>query len=177
MQDGSLVLIPKVWRSELARIGLVLLFCILSPLLSSWIPASVVSGRLFSIGSYTFNATLPLFWFLPFGALLDAVFQIYNVRYVIDSRSIEVRTGVLSLKQIITRVRYVDIRSIESDQTLVQRALDIGDLQIGTAATAGVEIVMRGIDAPNEVREVIQRERDRRLEIMRTVKVDEAASA
>jgi hypothetical protein len=45
---------------------------------------------------------------------------------------------------------------------LLDRILNVGDLQIGTAATSGVEMVLSGIAAPYEVQDMMQKERDGR---------------
>jgi uncharacterized membrane protein YdbT with pleckstrin-like domain len=158
----SELVIPKVWRSEIKGVCLFLFFSVLSVFLSSTFPGSIITGRLFSIGSFSLILSLPLFWFLPFMTLMVTIVRIYDVRYAVDSRGIEAKTGILSMHQRITRVRYEDIRSIELEQTLLGRMLDIGDVEISTAATGAVEIVFQGIAAPEEVQDMLQRERDSR---------------
>jgi uncharacterized membrane protein YdbT with pleckstrin-like domain len=61
-------------------------------------------------------------------------------------------------------VRYEDIRSIDSFQTLWERFLDVGRVDVGTASTAGIEISFEGISNPRRVQQIIQEERDARLE-------------
>lgn len=158
----SELVIPKVWRSELKGVCLFLFCSVLSVFLSATFPGSIITGKLFAIGSVTLVLSLPLFWFIPFITILFTIIRIYNVRYVIDSRGIESKTGILSMHQRITRVRYEDIRSIELEQTLLERMMDIGDVEISTAATGAVEIIFQGIAAPQEVQDMLQRERDSR---------------
>ena len=158
----SELVIPKVWRSEIKGVCLFLFFSVLSVWLSSTFPGSIITGKLFSIGSTTLMLSLPLYWFIPFLTIMFTIVRIYNVRYVIDNRGIEAKTGILSMHQRITRVRYEDIRSIELEQTLLERMLDIGDVEISTAATGAVEIIFQGIAAPQEVQDMLQRERDSR---------------
>lgn len=165
MSAEKQIVIAKVWRSELPRVVVMLASCAVSVFLSLKFPGSVIRGELLTLGSRTVYLSLPLFWLVPFGIYLELLYRIYNVRYAMDPRFLEARLGVLSLSQNIVRVRYDDIRGVETDQTVLGRALDFGDVQVGTAATAGMEIVMRGIGAPREVREVIERERDRRIAI------------
>lgn len=163
----SVKVIPKVWRSELP---LLLLFFALSPIavfLSNRFPMSVVHGELFRIFGTQVNLNLPLFGLIPLAMVMLAAYRIYNVRYALDSRFIECRQGILSFTQSITRVRYEDVRSLESDQSLIGRLLDVGAVQIGTAASGQIEIVLQGIAAPTEVQERIQRERDARQRLMK----------
>ena len=62
-------------------------------------------------------------------------------------------------------MRFDDIRSAETDQTILERLLNVGDVEVGTAATSEIEIVFAGVAAPQEVQDMIQRERDRALEM------------
>jgi uncharacterized membrane protein YdbT with pleckstrin-like domain len=156
------LVIPKTWRSELNGLLLFLFFCVLSVTLTQHFPGSIIVGPLFSIWSYNINLHLPLWWFLPFVVFVFTTVRIYNVRYIIDSRGVEARVGILSLNQRITRVRYEDIRSVETEQTLIGRALDIGLVEISTAATGSVEIILEGIASPKEVQDMLQRERETR---------------
>lgn len=109
--------------------------------------------------------SLPLFWLIPLGGFFDLVYRIYNVRFELTSRFIEARTGILSLNQNITRIRYEDVRGAEIDQTILGRMLDYGDVQVGTAASAEMEVIISAISAPRELQEMILRERDRRVEL------------
>jgi uncharacterized membrane protein YdbT with pleckstrin-like domain len=156
------VVIAKTWRSELSGMVLFFVLCIASILLSRIFPLSVLRGELLPLGDYRLILHLPLFWLVPAFTLAAVFFRIYNVRYWVDAHGIEARVGILSLQQRITKVRYQDIRSVETEQSVIDRALDIGDVCVGTAATGSLEIVFNGISAPTEVQDMIQRERDRR---------------
>lgn len=161
MTTGSII-IRRVWRSQAVALVVFGLLSVAAIVLSKMFPALVVRGDLLEVSGTKVRLALPLLWFGPALWLGMIVFRIYNVRYVADGRGIEVYDGILSLGQQITRVRYEDIRSIESDQTLLDRLLDIGTVQIGTAASTGVEMHLEGIAAPKSVQEFIQNERDRR---------------
>ena len=173
------VVVVKTWRSEMGRLDLFAILSVVSWYLSTTFPSSVIEGRILSIGDTNLMLALPLFWFLPAFAAASAIYRVYNVRYVIDSRGIEARVGILSTHQRITRVRFEDIRSVETEQTLMQRLLDIGDVEIGTAATGEIEILFDGVPTPTEVQDMIQTERDRRhkLQKQQTIVRQEAASA
>lgn len=68
--------------------------------------------------------------------------------YVATNTRIVAKTGWLNTRQI--EVRIDDIRGISVKRTLMQRILGIGDVAVGTSATEGVEIVMRGVVNPEE---------------------------
>jgi len=162
MKKGEVIIIPKVWRSELSLIILFFIFCLASIVLSHEFPRSVIKGELFSLGSSKVMLHLPLFWLLPAGTLGRALFKIYNVRYILDKNGIEGRYGVLWVNQVISRIRYVDIRSAEIQQSLADRLLTVGDVIISSAAKQTIDILFQGIAVPHEVKEVILAERDKR---------------
>ncbi|MCB0318291.1 MAG: PH domain-containing protein [Bdellovibrionales bacterium] len=159
------VKISKTWRSEIQRFMVFFILCIASVVASSYLPGSIIRGELFSIGSQTVFLSLPLFWLLPLGSLLDLLLRIYDVLYTVDASGIQARIGILSLRQRVIRVRFEDIRTVETEQTLLERFLDVGNVEIATAATDSVEITLEGVAAPHEIRLMIQAERDRRVAV------------
>lgn len=161
MAKGELI-VPRVWRSEISGLAVYFLLAFASIYLSPRMPVTVIDGKLFSIGSATWHLKLPLLFLLPTVALFSCIYRIYNVRYSIDPKGIEARVGILSLTQTTTRVRFEDVRGVEIDQTVLERILDIGSVQVSTAATYTVEVIMDGVAAPKEVQDMIQSERDRR---------------
>lgn len=91
--------------------------------------------------------------------MLMGIFRIYNVRYQVDENGIETRDGVLSFQQTITRVRYEDIRSMEKRQSVLDRLLNIGNIEVGTAGTSTLEIRIEGVASPDTVISFIEEER------------------
>jgi uncharacterized membrane protein YdbT with pleckstrin-like domain len=177
MGQGEELVIPKVWRSELKLILVFFIACVLSIILSRHFPGSVITGEVISIGSTKLVLSLPLYWLIPAITLMSAVVRIYDVKYVVDGSGIETRIGILSLHQRVTRIRFEDIRSAETEQSISERMLDIGDVFIGTAAQAGIEIAMEGIASPEEVQDMIHRERDRRQKLSQKAgKVEDSAN-
>jgi len=154
------VIVPKTWRSELVRLGLFVVLSVLSLYLSSKFPGSIITGEIFTLWGWTLYLSLPLFWFLPALVLGSAIFRIYDVRFTLDGKGIETRTGILNLSQRVTRIRYEDVRGVEVHQTIIERGLGIGQVEIGTAATGTKEIYFQGVAAPEEVQEMVQLERD-----------------
>lgn len=159
------VVIHKAWRSELKRTVTFLIAAIVSVWLSHRFPWSVVQGRLFTVGDYRLFLHLPVFCLVPFGLLVDVMVRLYDVKYTISDKGIESRVGILSFHQRITQLRFEDIRECVIEQSLLERMLDVGDVEVATAATGLTEIVLEGVGAPAEVHETIQKERDRRQSI------------
>jgi uncharacterized membrane protein YdbT with pleckstrin-like domain len=164
MIEGAII-IPRVWRSEIVRLVLFVVLSVAALVASRMLPGSVISGTIFSLGHRQIRLSLPLFWLVPAWVIVHAMLRIYNVCYLIDQRGIESRVGILSLNQVVTRIRFEDIRSIESEQTIVERMLNIGMVAMGTSATAGLEMIFDGVDSPQALQALIQDERDRRIQI------------
>jgi hypothetical protein len=154
--------IPKVWRSEIGGLIVFGLSLMLGVGLSQLFPNTILRGEVLPLGLSIVYLKLPLCWLIPLSCWINLLYRMYNVRYSADTRGIQAVLGILSLNQRIIRVRYEDVRSIETDQTVVGRMLDVGAVEIGTAGTAGVELTLAGIGAPKEVQEMIQAERDKR---------------
>lgn len=162
MIEGGIV-VRRSWRSQWRRMIIFLVLSAASIFLSSYFPQSVIQGKLFPWGSQEVILVLPLFSLLPLFGLFNLMLPVYDGSFTIDNRGLETRIGILSLHQDITRIRYEDIRSIELMQSLMERALNVGTLAIGSAATGGIEIFFDGIAMPKELKNLIQQERDRRL--------------
>jgi uncharacterized membrane protein YdbT with pleckstrin-like domain len=162
--------IEKVWRSELKLVAAFLFFSVISVVIAHKFPGNRLlfpTAPLFTIGETTWYLRLPLVWFAPFLTLSLAAFRIYDVRYSLDSQGIEMKKGILSFKQSITRVRYEDIRSTKIEQTLLDRMVDTGCVEVSTAASGDTEIFLMGVGAPIEVKKVIEMERTARQKAAR----------
>jgi uncharacterized membrane protein YdbT with pleckstrin-like domain len=160
--ERSLV-IKRSWRSQWRRLLIYFALCAAAIFLSAYFPKSIIQGRLFTIGGQDIILVLPLFALMPLYGLLNLLYPVFDATLTLDNRGIETRIGIISLKQDTTRIRYEDIRSIDKMQTLVERILNVGTISIGTAATAGVEILFDGVAQPLDVINLVQQERDRRL--------------
>lgn len=159
------VVIPKSWLSELPALASLVILGALSVYLSNTNEWSIITGDIITIGSKKITLTLPLFWCMPLTAGLTAIYRVYNVRYAMDSRGIEAKVGILGPWQTVTRIRFEDIRSVEYSQSILGRIFDIGMVEIGTAATSAIEVTFRGVSAPSEIQQQIQRERNARIKL------------
>jgi len=157
--------IMKTWRSEIVTVLIFIIMAVIAIVLSELFPWSIIEGELFKVGGTSYRMTLPLFWFMPLITIGSAIFRIYNVRYTITERGIEFEKGIIELRIKLIRVWFEDIRTVQKNQTILERILNIGSIHIGTAATGTLEITLKGLAAPDEVLEMIQRERDNREKI------------
>ena len=62
--------------------------------------------------------------------------------------------GILNKRS--TEIGIPQIRTIQVQQRLIQRVLDIGDIYIASAGTESYEIVAHGINKPHEIRDKLQ---------------------
>ena len=94
---------------------------------------------------------LPLLIFLPGFIAIKILVRLYDSEYIIDARGVEAQVGVVSFMLRQPRLRFEDIRGVEPSQTISERMLGIGHLEIGSAMKEEVEIVMEGIADPRAV--------------------------
>lgn len=158
-------LIYKTWKSEYKLVIGMLLSMFLCVFLSNNFPKTVITGELFSLGSEDVFLSIPIFWIVPLGFYLLALIHIYNVKYCLTSKGIEMTTGILSTRKRSVKIRYEDIRSVETTQSIFERILNIGTVEIGTSATGAIEIMFVGVDSPQELQSLVQREKGRRISL------------
>ena len=90
---------------------------------------------------------------LPLGIgviiLIAVMILIKCTSYELTTRRIIVRKGLISKHQ--DEIWIKDMRAVNLQQSFGQRIFGIGDIEIGTAASAGTEIRMAGIADPSKV--------------------------
>jgi uncharacterized membrane protein YdbT with pleckstrin-like domain len=151
------------WRSQCLNLCGFFVLCILTVVVSKYVPALVVAGSLFSLGDTTYYLHLPVVVLLPGAMLGKILINIYDAKYIIDDHGVEAQIGLVSLTLRQPRLRWEDIRGVEPNQTIWERLLGIGSVLIGSAMTQDVEIIMSGVANPRAVQLLIGGERDRRL--------------
>jgi uncharacterized membrane protein YdbT with pleckstrin-like domain len=76
-------------------------------------------------------------------------------RYLIDDLNIESYQGVLARR--VHSIRIADLRSINVNQTVMQRLLGVGDVEFSSAAGGEVEVVFFGVADPMQLKHRVQR--------------------
>lgn len=97
------------------------------------------------------------FFFLTFllsiAVLIKMLFVIYSTKYVVTNCRIIYITGLISVS--IKEVRLDDVRGVNLNQTILERLINVGSINIGTAATAETEISMTGVKSPKKIFDLI----------------------
>jgi len=154
------------WRSRLGRLILFFVLSFLAIALSNEFDETVIRGELFTIGGTMLYMSMPLLMLIP-GCLLGKILlYMYNCRYIIDERGVEAQIGLVALHLRQIRLKYEDIRGVETGQSIVERILNIGTVEVGSAMTDGVEIRMKGVANPRAIQILICNERDKRMKNM-----------
>ena len=84
--------------------------------------------------------------------LIPAIIDIYCTTYILTTKRIIVKTGWLNKQQ--TEIWIKDMRAVNMKQSFWERLVKTGSVAIGTAATAGTEIQIRGV---NDAQQLIDR--------------------
>ncbi|MCQ2396894.1 MAG: PH domain-containing protein [Lentisphaeria bacterium] len=79
---------------------------------------------------------------------------ILTTTYLLDDRRLVVSEGFFTRQRV--EIRIEDIRAVWLKQNIIEQLLNIGDVQVGTSATAGAEISIADIDAPMEVHDLLR---------------------
>lgn len=90
-----------------------------------------------------------LFVFIGIIILLAVWIEIYFTSYKITTMRIIVQRGLIAKKR--NEIWIKDMRGANLAQGIWQRIIGVGNISIGTAATAGSEICMTGIANPQEI--------------------------
>jgi uncharacterized membrane protein YdbT with pleckstrin-like domain len=140
------------WRYQWAAIAGVALACV---------GASAVhtAGRLYAyedVARYGVIALLALAAYL----VLLTLYRRYAWLYSIEGEHIESRHGLIARRVRAVRIR--DLRNINVRQSLVQRLLDVGEIEFSSAAGDRIEVVFFGVPDPMGFMEHVQTlQRDR----------------
>ena len=92
----------------------------------------------------------------PIWAIFMLVLILYVVvkrcswKYTVTTNLIESVNGILSKN---TRsIRVCDLRSVNVKQGIIQRFMNIGDIEFGSAGSGGIEVTFSGVANPGKVR-------------------------
>ncbi len=75
-------------------------------------------------------------------------------KYTLTSKGVKSEKGIISRS--IYEVAVKDIRSVNVQQSLIERLFGLGTINIGTAGTAGIEVSFRGIPSAVEIKNQIK---------------------
>lgn len=140
------------WRYQWAAVGGVALAC-------AGASAIYTLGRLYAyenVARYGVIALLALAVYL----VLLVLYRRYAWLYSVEGEHIESRHGLIARRVRAVRIR--DLRNINVRQSLVQRLLDVGEIEFSSAAGDQIEVVFFGVPDPMGFMEHVQTlQRDR----------------
>jgi len=76
---------------------------------------------------------------------------------IITTKNITERTGILSKST--NEIRTSDIRQIQVQQSITQRMFKVGNIAVSSASTDGTEIIITGVKSPQDVADLIRKNR------------------
>ncbi len=81
--------------------------------------------------------------------IIGAFIHRNSIKYTITNKRIRVKKGILGHN--VDEIDIAHIRNVSLRQDFSAKILDYGDLFIGTAGTAGYEIIIKGIKGPEDI--------------------------
>ena len=114
--------------------------------------AGVIGSSNGSIGVGFLVFILSMLVFSGLAALSVWLNRLGNLLKVTDKRCI-LQQGILS--RATSEVRHTDVRNVRVKQSFINRLLNLGTLEVSTAAQSGIEITIKGIDEPHRIRHLI----------------------
>lgn len=99
--------------------------------------------------------TLP-FVVVPLLILLVVVLDRWQYTYTITNKRVSARVGIIAKH--INEIDIEHIRSVTTKQGILARILGYGNVMIGTAGTGGIEIIIKNIANPEQIKELIKKQ-------------------
>jgi membrane protein YdbS with pleckstrin-like domain len=95
-----------------------------------------------------------VFLVLAAAAAVHMVFKRFGVALLVKPEEISLERGLIGRHSV--EISTANIRTIEVNQSVMQRLLNVGDLLIGSSATSGYEISVKNLADPYAARDLIQ---------------------
>ncbi len=125
--------------------------------LSFYITGVIIVAVIFAVAALASGAVLAI----VLGAVALAVMVLVGLvkrqatRYVITSERLHIRKGILAKKTQETRVQRV--QNVNTEQSFIQRVLQVGTVDFDTAGTDDSEFRFVGVASPEEVVRAVDR--------------------
>ncbi len=104
---------------------------------------------------YLGGIRLGTMWLLPVSIFLEVIRRYYNDLYIFETTRITHQQGRLSLRYSVPVIKYVHIRAIAINQSLLGRLLNYGNVSFGTAAEEGNELIVLGTRDPKALAKAV----------------------
>lgn len=87
------------------------------------------------------------------GAIGRATYHHFANRYTITPERVESRHGIIANNKAIVSI--IDIRTIDIEQSVTDRLLNVGSLELSTAGTAEIDCILKWIHDPERYHQLI----------------------
>ena len=116
---------------------------------------SLLGVWLFREGSLPVGPSWIALVLVPVGALVAvwAYLSRWSTRYVFTTKAVYEKRGVLS--RTVTQIRFDRVQNTAFEQSLVERGLSYGDIEVYTAGTGGVNLSLRDVPDPKRVNALV----------------------
>lgn len=152
-RDGDNIIIHQSWRNQIGTLIVFVLVLVATTYLTVLYPDFTTVPL--DLGNNEID--FPLLNLLPLVLLCRAAFVIYNERFVLTPDYLIHVTGRLAWRGRSSRLDYTKIQELEIEETLLQRALGVGDIKIiPMAGTESNTIRLPGVGFPRAVKDVIR---------------------
>jgi len=106
-------------------------------------------------GAYITGVPMILFFGLGLLVIAGAYLNRENTDYVVTSKSVYKKTGILSRS--VSEVEYEKVQNTSFSVGVIGRYFDYGNVDISTAGGSGVEMTLRGVSSPQDVQKRLSR--------------------
>jgi uncharacterized membrane protein YdbT with pleckstrin-like domain len=116
--------------------------------------------------SLVFGFVLLFFYGLGLIVILYVMIERFRCLYIVTSYRAVCETGILSRD--ISEIDILDTRDMSIHQSLWQRLLKTGDVELSSAGRPGAEVIFKGVKYPEDVIDIVrQRKREIQRELYR----------
>lgn len=136
------------WRNQWLLIAVIPLLLLSAIGLSFADPATSANGP-------EGPPTLFFIWDILVVAIVILIYRRYSWKFTIDNVRVSSHHGIIARNQKAVRIK--DMRTVELQQGVIQRLLNVGGLAFYSAGSASSDVLFRGIKNPEIVRDDVQR--------------------
>ena len=116
-------------------------------------------SHFYYLGNYIIGGILTPFLGLGLIIIFWALLDKKSTIYTITSRRVKSKRGIFSCTT--REVTIKDIKVINLKQSIIEKLFDLGTIEVGSAGTAGIEVIFYGIAQVPEVKNMISEQKDR----------------
>lgn len=91
--------------------------------------------------------------------IIGAYLNLKNTDFLITTKGLYRKTGILSRN--VKKITFDSIQDISFNQGILGNYFEYGNIQISTAGGSGIEMQFNAVNAPREVQELINREKNK----------------